>query len=181
MKASTKKSLVALIVAVLLALFNYYNEHHKEKKTQQSEGKTTEVTPVAADSLRVIAITDGDTFKALNAENQQIKIRMYGIDAPEKTQAFGTKAKQYLSDLIFEKTIAITIDDIDRYGRTVARVYTSDGKEVAVEMLKAGMVWHYKQYSKSEEYAVLEAEAREAERGLWADSDAVPPWEFRKK
>ena len=132
-------------------------------------------------TVKVIGISDGDTFKGLTDDNQQIRYRIYGIDAPEKKQAFGNRAKQYLADLIFGKRVGIKIQKkSDRYGRPIVWAYTPDGKDVGVEMLKAGMAWHYKQYDKSEEYAEFENYAKKKQIGLWQDKEPVPPWEYRK-
>jgi endonuclease YncB( thermonuclease family) len=128
----------------------------------------------------VVAITDGDTFKGLTRDKEEIKFRIYGIDAPEKKQAFGTKSKEYLSDLIYGKTIGIKVDKKDRYGRTVAWVYTADGEDISAEMLKAGLAWHYKKYDDSKEYSDLEIAAHKKKVGLWSDVEPVEPWNFRK-
>ena len=130
--------------------------------------------------VKVVAITDGDTFKGLTQDKEVIRYRIYGIDAPESNQAFGTRSKQYLSDLIFGDRVGIKLDKIDFYGRPVVWVYTSDDKDVSVEMLKAGMAWHFKKYDKSEEYASLENNARLNGIGLWVDKNPIPPWVFRK-
>ena len=132
--------------------------------------------------VKVIKVVDGDTFHGLRDDNEQIKFRIYGIDAPERTQAFVNKSTQYLSDLIFGKTVGIKIQTKrDRYGRPVVWAYTEDGKDVGSEMLKAGMAWHFKEYDSSLEYARYEREAREARVGLWVDKDPVAPWDFRRK
>lgn len=170
-KRKRKKSLPVILFAVVIAVFTYYNEQKQDSETAN----------IPANSLKVTAVADGDTFTGLTAENEQVKVRIYAIDAPEKKQAFGTKAKECLSDLIFGKTVTIKQQSKDRYGRTVAWVYTPDGKDVSAEMLRAGMAWHYTQYSQSAEYAAIEQEARQARRGLWSDKKPVAPWEFRKK
>ena len=130
--------------------------------------------------VKVVGIADGDTFTGLTDINQQVKCRMYGIDAPEKRQPFANRSKEALSYMIFGKEVRIKIEDKDRYGRAVVRVY-SDGKDVSVEMIRAGMAWHYKEYSKEREYADLEAEARRQSVGLWVDKNPVEPWKFRKE
>ena len=137
--------------------------------------------------VKVVGITDGDTFTGLTDSKQQIKIRIYGIDAPEKNQAFGTRSKQYLANLIFGKQVRIT-PQLTKKGRPkrswdrfVAWVYTSDGKDVSAEMLKAGMAWRFKKYDSTPEYAKYEAEARKARIGLWIDKKPVAPWNFRRK
>ena len=130
--------------------------------------------------VKVISISDGDTFRGLTENNEEIKFRIFGIDAPERHQAFGKRSTQYLSDLIFGETVGIKIQKTDYFGRLVVWVYTSDDKDVSVEMLKAGMAWHFKKYDKSEEYASLENNARLNRIGLWVDKNPIPPWVFRK-
>ncbi|HVG41398.1 MAG TPA: thermonuclease family protein, partial [Chitinophagaceae bacterium] len=115
---------------------------------------------------KVVGITDGDTFTLLTDENKQIKIRLHGIDCPEKAQDFGTVARQKLSDLIFNEPLRIEKKDVDRYGRTVALVY-KNGVCINEEMLKAGLAWHYKEYDKNPAWDVLEETARKNKRGLW--------------
>jgi len=132
-------------------------------------------------TVKVVGISDGDTFTGLTGDNQQIKCRIYGIDAPEKKQDFGNYSKQMLSDLIFGENVHIKIQNKDRYGRAVVCVNTSDGKDISAEMIITGMAWHYKKYSKDKKYAELENIARKQKIGLWADKNPVAPWEFRKK
>ncbi len=129
----------------------------------------------------VVAVTDGDTIKVLAPGNKQVKIRLHGIDCPEGGQAFGKKAKQFTSSQCFGKTIQYRQVDIDRYGRTVATVYLDDGRELNLEILRAGYAWHYKRYSDRQDYADAEEEARRAGYGLWADPNAMPPWEWRRE
>ena len=131
--------------------------------------------------VKVVKVSDGDTFTAINRDNLQLKFRIWGIDAPEKKQAFGTKSKEYLSSLIFGKTITVDVQKQDGWGRYLAYVYTSEGKEVSLEMIKAGMAWQFIEYDKSEEYRKAEIEARKKRIGLWADSHSIAPWEFRKQ
>ena len=130
--------------------------------------------------VKVIGVADGDTFTGLTTDNQQVKCRMYGIDAPEKKQAYGNRSKQTLSDLIFGKYVKIKIQNKDRYGRAVVWAFTTDNKDISAEMLRAGMAWHYKQYSKDNDYAELEKQARKKEIGLWTDKNPLEPWEYRK-
>lgn len=109
------------------------------------------------------------------------RYRIHGIDAPEKKQPFNQKSKQYLSDLIYGKTVGIIVEkERDKYGRPVVWVYTPDGKDVSAEMIKAGMAWHYKEYSDNEKYALLEIEAQNNRIGLCSDPSPVMPSELRK-
>jgi micrococcal nuclease len=130
-------------------------------------------------TLKVISITDGDTFKGLTDDNKQIKIRLYAIDAPEKKQEFGNKSKQYLSNLIVGKTVGIKKKG-KSWDRVVALVYTPEGKDASAEMLKAGMAWHYKKYDHSTEYENDENIARKNKIGLWTNKNPTPPWVWRK-
>ena len=154
-------------------------------KTEKSTKKKQKKAPLQFKKgeeyvVKVVGVADGDTFTGLTADSQQIKCRMYGIDAPEKKQAFGNRSKETLSDLIFGEQVQIKIQNKDRYCRAVVWAYTAEGKDVSAEMLKVGMAWHYKQYSKDEEYAELENQARNGKIGLWTDKNPVAPWEFRK-
>ena len=129
--------------------------------------------------VKVISITDGDTIRVLY-DNQSLRIRLNGIDCPEKKQAYGTAAKEFTANLVFSKYVSVRIVDIDRYGRYVADIYLGD-VYVNAEIVKAGYAWHYKQYSDSSLLARCENEARLGHRGLWRDANPTPPCEFRKK
>jgi len=131
--------------------------------------------------VKVVGISDGDTFTGLNRDNLQLKFRIHGIDAPEKKQAFGSKAREHLGLLIFKQNVTVDVNDRDRWGRYIARVATEDGRDVGKEMIQAGLAWHYKHFDKSEAYAQAEQTARDNKRGLWSDPRAVAPWEFRKR
>lgn len=135
---------------------------------------------------RIVGIADGDTVTVLDASNTQFKIRLMGIDAPEKKQAFGSKSKESLSALVFNKQVTVEYHKKDRYGRTLGRIVV-DGVDANLEQVKSGMAWHYKQYQKeqSEEdrllYAQAEEQARAEKRGLWLDKEPVPPWDWRRQ
>ncbi len=128
----------------------------------------------------VISISDGDTYDILVNGNKKIRIRMYGIDAPEKGMPFYKVSKKYLGSLCFKKNVRIEITDTDKYGRTVARTYLDDGRELGLEMIKAGYAWHFKKYSSDADLAEAEITARNNKLGLWADPRPIPPWEIRK-
>jgi micrococcal nuclease len=129
---------------------------------------------------RLIAIADGDTLTVLH-DKTPVKIRLQGIDAPEKAQPFGEKAKQFTSSLVFGKEVRVEVVTRDRYGRTVGRVYTVNPPAcLEDELVKAGLAWWYKQYApKDKKLGDLEADAKRAKRGLWADPSPTPPWEWR--
>jgi micrococcal nuclease len=127
---------------------------------------------------KVVSIADGDTFTLLS-NNKQIKIRLHGIDCPEKSQDFGNVAKQFLSNLIFGKIVSVKEMDTDRYGRTIGMV-TIDNKNVNEELLKAGLAWHYKHYDQNPAWMKLEDDARREKKGLWLHPNPIPPWDYRK-
>lgn len=131
-------------------------------------------------SGKCVGIQDGDTITVLQDGKEQVRIRLHGIDCPERGQAFATKAKQFTSDLVFGKTVEIKPTDTDQYGRIIAWVYVGP-KCINEEILKAGLAWHYKRYSKEHHLAELEDQAREKKIGLWSDPYHVPPWEWRRK
>ena len=140
-----------------------------------------------ADTLsgRVVAVHDGDTITVLDTNRTQYKIRLAGIDAPELRQAFGSRSKQNLSSLIYNRHVTVDWQKHDRYGRTVG-VVRVDGHDVNLEQVRAGMAWWYRQYAKEQApddrqmYERAEKEARAAKRGLWTDANPLPPWEWRR-
>jgi len=127
----------------------------------------------------VVAIADGDTFTLLTNENRQFKIRLYGIDCPEKKQAFGKAAKQELSSLIFNKHVLIKQKDIDRYKRIVAIVFDENNICINETMLSTGFAWHFIRYDNNPYWQQLEDSARRQKTGLWADDNPLPPWQWR--
>jgi len=136
---------------------------------------------VYADSFegKVAGVSDGDTIKVLK-DGKQIKVRLSAIDCPEKGQPFGQAAKKFTAKMVAGKIVKVWSTDTDRYGRTVAFVFV--GKiDLNRELLKVGLAWHYKKYSRNPELAKLEFRARSKKIGLWSDPDPVPPWEWRQR
>ena len=135
---------------------------------------------------KVVHVADGDTITVLDANNTQHKIRLQGIDAPEKAQAFGQRSKQSLHQLVHSKQVSVEFQKKDKYGRTVGKVIFN-GLDVCLEQIKLGMAWHYKQYESEqtkedrEIYAQAELSARANAIGLWKDKQPIPPWEYRKQ
>jgi len=133
----------------------------------------------------VVGVADGDTITVLGVDKVQHKIRLTGIDAPEKKQPFGNRSKQSLSDMVFKKTVTVETVKRDRYGRELGKVL-ADGKDVNLEQVRAGIAWHYKAYERTQTatdrqaYAGAENEAKAAKRGLWAGADPTPPWKWRR-
>lgn len=129
---------------------------------------------------KAVSIADGDTFTLLVNDNEQVKIRIDGIDAPEKKQDFGNRAKQYLSDMIWNQELIVKVTKKDRYGRSIGKVSTPEIQDVGLEMIKAGLAWQYRDYNKDESYAKAERLAREKKKGLWVYKNPVRPQDFRK-
>ena len=134
-------------------------------------------------SGKVVGVSDGDTIKVLAPGKKLVKIRLYGVDSPESKQAYGQKAKQFTSDLVFAKTVRAEVKDTDKYGRTVAKVFFKDGpteRELNLELAKAGFAWWFSHFApEGHEYELAEINARTHKLGLWADRKPTPPWEFR--
>lgn len=139
-----------------------------------------EQVPAILDGV-VVGIKDGDTFAVLVDGREQV-VRLADIDCPERSQPFGKAAKQFAADLCYRKEVRVLAEPKkDRYGRLIGTVELKDGLRVNEELVRAGYAWHYLKYSDDEEYVALERNAREARVGLWADTTALPPWEWRKK
>ena len=131
-------------------------------------------------SGKVVKIKDGDTIVVLDSLNVQTTIRLAEVDCPESSQPFGKNAKVFTTDEVAMKNVSYKIVTIDRYGRTVAKVFYS-GKYLSEEIIKNGFGWHYKKYSNSKKLATLEELAQENKKGLWMDNRAIAPWDWRKK
>jgi endonuclease YncB( thermonuclease family) len=132
----------------------------------------------------VVGISDGDTLTVLDASLTQHKIRLSGIDAPEKKQPFGERSRQNLADMVFRKQVTVDWNKTDRYGRIVGKVLAGK-QDVCIEQLRAGLAWHYKAFEREQpildriSYARAEEEARRSRRGLWREPDPTPPWDYR--
>lgn len=135
---------------------------------------------------RVVGVSDGDTITVLDAKNHQHKVRLAGIDAPEKSQAFGQTSKKHLSEVVFGETVVVEWQKLDRYGRVVGKVLL-EGFDVCLEQIRKGMAWHYKKYAGTQSvrdrqtYAAVETEARLARLGLWIYESPEPPWDYRHR
>lgn len=142
---------------------------------------------VHADTLTgfVVGIADGDTLTVLDANRQQHKVRLAGIDAPEKKQPFGERSRQHLAALTFNRQVTVEWNKQDRYGRTVGKILV-DGRDANLEQVKAGMAWWYRDYAREQSlvdrrrYEQIEQQAITQRVGLWQDLDPMPPWEWRK-
>src|SRR5574338_342536 len=149
---------------------------------------------------RVVGVSDGDTVTVLAAGNVQYRIRLAGIDAPEKSQPFGARAKESLSAIVFGQWVTVDGDKLDRYGRTVAKLWVAPSAagcrssptcprtlNANLEQLATGMAWWYRQYARGQlpedriRYAEAEQAARNRKLGLWKDPDPMAPWVWRRE
>lgn len=128
---------------------------------------------------RVVRVADGDTLTLLTTDNAQHKVRLHGIDAPEKKQAYGDASRKALAERVAGKQVRVEWTARDKYQRILGVVY-ADGKDINLAMLQMGYAWHYKRFDNNPVYAQAEAEARAQKRGLWRDASPTPPWDFRK-
>ena len=128
---------------------------------------------------KVVQASDGDTILVMR-EGRAEKVRLAGIDCPELNQPYGQAAKRFVLQVAAQQTVTVQIVTTDRYGRTVGEVVLPDGRSLNQEVVRAGYAWWYRKYSDDATLEALEAEARLARRGLWAEVDPVPPWEWRR-
>ncbi len=140
-----------------------------------------------ADTLtgKVVKVADGDSITVLDNTNTQHRIRLQGIDAPERKQAFGNASRKHLASFVAGREVSMKWDKRDRYGRIVGKIWVN-GIDACLEQVKAGFAWHYKKYQHGQSlenqklYADAEDWAREGRLGLWRENDPMPPWEFRR-
>lgn len=168
------KAFILFRFCIFLCLFSLVSCQQQTASQEEVSTSTQQ-----ENSYRVISIKDGDTIELLK-DGKPLRVRLYGVDAPEKNQNFGTRARQFTSELVFGQAVQLQVKDTDRYGRTVGIIYLPDGRSLNKELVRAGFAWHYKAYSKDPALAALEIEAREARRGLWVDPSPTAPWDFRK-
>lgn len=153
---------------------------------QTSDNGTTvhpdTTAPIQADLAgRVVRVADGDTVSILDANNKQHKIRLFGIDTPERDQAHGKKSRKALANLVANRHIDVVVEQIDDYGRTVGTIYHHQ-KNINLEMVATGNAWWYRYYAPNNRpLKAAEQRARAQKLGLWALPDPTPPWDWRRE
>ncbi len=152
----------------------------KQQSTEKQDSQSIKIEPGNIISGKVISVLDGDTYDILIKGDTTIRVRMNGIDAPERGMPFSNISKKYLSGLCFGKQVTIEITGIDVYNRILAFTYLDDGRELSHEMIKAGLAWHFKRYSSDSILANLEIEARKLKKGLWVQKNPMAPWDNRR-
>jgi endonuclease YncB( thermonuclease family) len=130
---------------------------------------------------KVVGVSHGDTISVMR-EGKAVKVRLHGIDCPEKKQPYGTRAKRFTSEMAFGMEVEVRVQTTDKYGRIVGEVLLPDGISLNKQLVSMGLAWWYRKYAPNDRtLKALETGAREAKRGLWVDKDPVPPWEWRKR
>jgi len=160
------------ISLVVITTLNISCESKSKNKKANSQNENSETG-------KVIGIVDGDTYDILLNGKLTVRIRMEGIDAPEKGMPFYKVAKKHLSDLCFGKQVTLKLTGKDHHDRTLAFSYLQDGTELSHEMLKAGLAWHFKEYNRDSDLDELETEARNSKLGIWQGENPMSPWENR--
>ncbi len=130
---------------------------------------------------RVVEVTDGDTFGLRRSIGGTVTIRLHGVDAPESAQSYGTAATRAARQYVGGKSVRVSVEEIGRYGRAVARVEVQ-GADLGAMLIRRGLAWHYRQYApNATEYARLERQARNSGRGLWSQANPTAPWTWRDR
>lgn len=175
--ARSWKQRIAALLIIAAASFTWW---------QQGQVKPGQMVKGGVLQGQVIRVADGDTITLQDAERREYKLRLAYIDAPEKAMPFGSEAKRHLAQLLEQQTIEAKIDDVDTYGRGVARIF-KDGQDVNYLQLSQGYAWHYSQYAKKSQadgdyqrYQQAQDTARNKKTGLWKDTRPTPPWEWRR-
>jgi endonuclease YncB( thermonuclease family) len=133
--------------------------------------------PAARPLQRIVSVHDGDTCHVLD-DDREVRVRLHGIDAPERGQPFGTVARDRLAAFTMGKAVRVHDDGRDKWGRTLGRIEV-EGQDVNRQMVADGLAWHYVAFNNDARLAAAERQARAAKRGLWGDAKPVPPWEWR--
>ena len=172
------------VIAFMISSCGFGNSGNSDENVISSAGNDTikKQPPAIGDTIagKIVAVIDGDTYDILVPGDTTLRVRMEGIDAPEKGMAFNKVAKTYLSELCFGKKVNLLVTGIDQHRRVLGFTFVDDTLELSHEMIKAGYAWHFTKYNKDTDLAALEQDARKAEKGLWFDKNPIAPWEFRK-
>jgi len=131
-------------------------------------------------SAQVVRVVDGDTMELAGSNGQQ-RVRLVGIDCPERGQPFGRRARDGARDLAAGRRVTVESVGTDQYGRVLARLVLPDGRTVNHELVRLGLAWWYRPYRAEPVLGMLETEARWARRGLWSEPNPEPPWVFRRR
>jgi len=158
---------LCLLIPFIIACNSISADHSTNTKDEKISG-------------RVVSVIDGDTYDILLSGNKTVRVRMEGIDAPERGMPFYRVSKNYLKSLCANKAVTVRITNKDQYDRYVGFTYLEDGTELSHAMIEAGLAWHFKKYNSDSDLATLETEAQTLKKGLWQDNNPMSPWENRR-
>ena len=127
---------------------------------------------------KIVQVKDGDSM-VLRTGDENVGVRTFGVDCPERGMPFSARAKTFTSGLVDNRDVTVVVHDVDRYGRVVGDVKLADGRSLGRELLREGLAWYYRRYANDPDFEQLESEARAAKRGLWSEPNPIPPWKFR--
>jgi endonuclease YncB( thermonuclease family) len=181
-----RRRLITALSALLMLAFGTYTWRGRARQRTfiPPVPRLETVSPELLEGV-VVGISDGDTVTILDASKAPRKIRLLGIDAPESSQPFGKAAKQALSNRILMKSVTVLAKSMDRYNRVLGKIQCG-GTDINLDMVRAGLAWHYKHYADDQFpgdaglYAQAEREARTQHRGLWKSPDPMEPWQWRQ-
>lgn len=175
--ARNTKIIRFITLLLFLAILAWFND---------SPSETATVAPSSPDLVgRVVVVADGDTLTVLDAQKQQHRIRLVGIDAPESKQAFGQKSKDQLARWVHGQEVRVEHSKTDRYQRVLGKVWLGE-RNINLAMIEVGLAWYYKQFARDltptdrRLYEQAEQAARQQQLGLWADAHPQAPWDFRR-
>ncbi len=175
-----KKLFLAIFIPLVLAAGHYGCAPVPQKPVLSTEtASSAKYGAQAVYKGTCISVHDGDTLRVKTA-SETLKIRLQGVDTPEISQTDGQAARQFAYDLTNEKAVTVYSFGKDRYGRTLG-IVECEGKNLNLELVKAGWAWHYKYYSDDPELAAAETAARKAGLGIWKNENPQAPWDYRKQ
>lgn len=174
------QGLIAILIAVLVVPLWPHDARANDLvgAVRLAQAVTAAARPLNSADVVITGISDGDTATA-ELDGKPVRLRLARIDAPERRQPWGKRSEQSLRELVWKKRVRIEWREVDRNGRPIVTM-TIDGRDLSAEQVRRGTAWVYRAYSLEPELLRLEAGAREAKLGLWADPDPVPPWEWRR-
>ncbi len=168
-KNGIKKKYIVLLVGLVIFLINFFGEKFEEYQNKKIPEKT----------YKVLYVSDGDTV-VIDDNGEKRKLRLYGIDAPEKAQEYGLESKEFLLNKIRNKKISVSFRSKDRYGRDISIIHI-ENENINELMVREGYAWWYEEYAKDNlNYKEYQKKAKEEKKGLWSKPKPIAPWEYRK-
>ncbi|WP_419187813.1 thermonuclease family protein [Stieleria bergensis] len=179
-RLSAKSVLVHVVFVLAIGFFSGLLRAQENSQLDLSGRSLTSEQKEERVEAKLLRVIDGDTIEVLSPEFAKTRIRINGIDAPERGQPFSNVSKTTLIGLLRLDTVQYEKTGTDRYGRVVAEIYVAD-ERIALKLVQLGVAWHYKQYSKDKLLAAAEDKARTSKLAIWSDQNPVAPWDWRRR